>query len=366
MNPKPRPTDTRDPGLEPAASDAVRVIDTQAAAWVQRRDAGLTEVEQIQLRAWLAADPRHGAALAATDSARTPLDWPLHSAAMDEVLAGLEQRARRRHSRRCALAGVASIAAAALLAVSFFLRRTEITPQAAIPRAATLIVVEARTQTLPDGSLVQLKDDAEIGFDFSGTERRVALRRGTVHFSVAKNPARPFIVSAGGVAVRAIGTAFCVEVDSREVAVVVTEGRVAVEQPASTSRSPAGQNASPATPLAELSRGKAIVLPVAHPRQPGAALRALADIEIAQRLAWRIPRLEFTGTPLPEVVAMINRHNTPQFVLADQSLDSVVLSGVMRADKIDALIDMLASDFNVRAERNDGRIVLRHAESTRP
>ncbi len=46
-------------------------------------------------------------------------------------------------------------------------------------------------------------------------------------------------------------------------------------------------------------------------------------------------------------------------------LDDVVLSGVIRADKIDALIDMLASDFNVRAERTEGRILLRRAGSSR-
>ena len=40
----------------------------------------------------------------------------------------------------------------------------------------------------------------------------------------------PFIVNAGGVEVRAVGTAFNVNLQSKSVAVLVTEGKVAVER----------------------------------------------------------------------------------------------------------------------------------------
>ena len=54
--------------------------DLQAAAgWVTKRDAGLNAEERRQLRAWLAADPRHALAFARADQGRTELDWPLHA-----------------------------------------------------------------------------------------------------------------------------------------------------------------------------------------------------------------------------------------------------------------------------------------------
>ena len=55
-------------------------------------------------------------------------------------------------------------------------------------------------------------------------------RSGEAYFTVAKNPGRPFVVAAGGVGVRAVGTAFNVRLDSDAVEVLVTEGRVQVSR----------------------------------------------------------------------------------------------------------------------------------------
>ena len=42
------------------------MIDTAAAAWIARRDAGLTPVEEAELAVWLQRDARHAAAFART------------------------------------------------------------------------------------------------------------------------------------------------------------------------------------------------------------------------------------------------------------------------------------------------------------
>ena len=54
------------------------------------------------------------------------------------------------------------------------------------------------------------------------------LVRGEAHFVVAADASRPFVVSAGAVSVRAVGTEFVVRYSAREIGVLVTEGRVAV------------------------------------------------------------------------------------------------------------------------------------------
>jgi transmembrane sensor len=98
--------------------------------------------------------------------------------------------------------------------------------------------------------------------------------------------------------------------------------------------------------------------------QTATAAPAVAEIsaqEVEDRLAWRIPRLEFSGTPLREVIARVNQHNARQFVIADAALERLALSGVLRADKVDALVAMLESDFGVRAEQQGRTIVLRLA-----
>jgi len=77
----------------------------------------------------------------------------------------------------------------------------------------------------------------------------VRLVRGEAHFTVAKNPARPFIVEAGGVAVRAVGTAFDVRHADGAIEVLVTEGKVHVRAARAARRIQVPAPAPIATPL---------------------------------------------------------------------------------------------------------------------
>jgi ferric-dicitrate binding protein FerR (iron transport regulator) len=80
------------------------------------------------------------------------------------------------------------------------------------------------------------------------------------------------------------------------------------------------------------------------------------------RLAWRVPRLKFAGTPLPEVVAMFNEHavagRDPRLVLAPEAPASAHVSGTLRADDVESLLRLLAGEFGIAAERRGGEIVL--------
>jgi transmembrane sensor len=77
----------------------------------------------------------------------------------------------------------------------------------------------------------------------------------------------------------------------------------------------------------------------------------LSSAEIAQRLAWRVPRLEFTRTPLAEAVPMINQHSTIKLSLADEALGRVLISGLLRVDNIETLFRLLELEHGIKAER---------------
>ena len=82
---------------------------------------------------------------------------------------------------------------------------------------------------LDDGSTLELNAASAVRVQFTAAERRVKLESGEAHFAVAHDTARPFIVSAGGIAVRAVGTAFNVRyATGGDIEVTVTEGKVAV------------------------------------------------------------------------------------------------------------------------------------------
>lgn len=350
-----------DPKTQPIPPHSSRPAALVAAAanWVEKRDHGLTPAERHELQAWLKADRRHAAAFAKADTTRTEFDWPLHAGTVDAVLTGLATRARTRRTRR-KTAAAACVAATLMLTMALGWRTRAFQQSSSEAGRSSLVVLVPQRQTLPDGSVVELKDDAKIQFDFSGASRLVTLARGTAHFQVAKNPARPFVVTAGGVTAHAVGTAFVVELNAQSVSVLVTEGRVAVNKTPAAPVMPLAPSAAPVSDsIAVLDVGKSVSIPIAETTTSLPVVHALPEIEVEEKLSWRIPRLEFSGTPLKEVIKRINRHNRLQFIIADSSLEDLALSGILRADKTDALVKMLESEFQVRAERKNEQIILR-------
>ena len=82
--------------------------------------------------------------------------------------------------------------------------------------------------TLEDGSRVQLDSKSSIKVQYALAERRLTLLKGEAWFGVAPDPARPFVVEAGGGTVTALGTAFDVAVEKSGTRVTVTEHRVTI------------------------------------------------------------------------------------------------------------------------------------------
>src|SRR5690606_20213445 len=137
-----------------------------------------------------------------------------------------------RPRRRSRFIAPALLAAAAAMAVLAALRFRE-APPGRRPEVAAVARVEPDLVHLPDGSRVEIHPGGEIAERFTPGERRVSLLRGEAYFTVAKNPDRPFVVEANGVAVHAVGTAFNVRLPTDEAAVevLVTEGIVHVTPP---------------------------------------------------------------------------------------------------------------------------------------
>lgn len=278
-----------------------------------------------------------------------PLGWPRASGHVDALLAAVAVRERRR--RRHLLA--ASTALVALVCIGVF--TVTRSPRASdSSRAAPRTVVTApERRTLPDGTLVELRPGADLVVNFTAAAagpRRVALRHGEALFHVAKNPARPFVVSAGGSDFRAVGTAFAVNLAPDSVALLVTEGRVAVA-PTATPASAAAE----ATPIVEA--GFRVVISQTAATPP--AIAAVTPAESQTALAWRVPRLEFSSTPLTEVVRLLNEHSGTRLRLASPELGRVEISGALRANNLDPLFQILRTTYRVEAARQpDGAIIL--------
>jgi transmembrane sensor len=359
----------------------------QAAAWKARADAGLAAEEAGELRAWLEADPAHRAALARFDLVWDKFDRPFEAGAADDLLQLLESRSRQRRARRLSALGAVCLVLALGGGVAWHLGYRPATsgamavaePMAAAtgaPRsvgpANALLLLPSR-QVLPDGSVAELKAGAEIAVEFSAALRRVLLRGGEVHFQVAKEADRPFVVAAGGVEARAVGTAFTVQLSSAAVQILVTEGRVAVVAPPAP-RAPTSPVAEPvaAAPEVVLGVGRSVVVGLGPSPSLAPQVTVVPPEEMEERLAWRAPRVEFTRTQLAEAVAVLNGYAASrpasgqagvQFVIEDPAVAAIRVSGLFRIDRTEAFIGLLRSGFGLEAEpRADGRLVLRRTK----
>lgn len=344
------PPDDRPPPLE--------AIEAAAAAWLSLRDRGMAPDETAAFLRWLQQDPRHAEIFADLDRTWQSLDRLAAVPTTTGVARpDADLLAPRPRPRRFSPAW-AAIGAAAVI--------TLILGGAAILRAprhtAETEVGAFRKIDLPDGSVAQLNTDSALDVAFTAGERRVRVARGEVFFSVAKDPARPFLVAAGPIVVRAVGTAFNVRHRPDTVEVLVTHGRVAVTPSAPPAAASSSSPVPPAVP--ELSAGDRAIVPIAAPRANAApalpSIERIAAPAVQRTLAWQERRLEFDAVPLAEVAREFNRYNRRQLVIADAALAGRRFSGAFRADGYDSFVRLLEADFGVTVEHR-GREILLHA-----
>lgn len=335
----PRPRSSSGPDKPERAS-----VDADAADWLVAHDAGLTPERQREFEQWLAADPRHVVVWSEAQRAWARLDR------LPE-LPHLTNVPRIRGRQRSWPAWTA--AAAALLAVGIFLWPQRQPASASAPPG--IVRVAPKVVVFPDGSRAKLNDGSEVTEHFTATERRVRLVRGEAHFSVEKDSVRPFVAEAGGVAVRAVGTAFNVRLDSTAIEVLVTEGRVAVAAEDSAKGTEAGGAKSE---LPGLQAGQRIIMGL-MPEAPPPQITTMSAAEIARSLAWQGLRLRFNELSLDKVAAEFNRHNRTRLVVTESAAD-ILVAGTFRADNVEVFVRFLEEGFRVSAERrSDGTIVLR-------
>jgi len=369
-----------------------------------RRDRGFTDREQTEFQRWLDSDARHPVALARSTQTWSVLDHipaefvPKSSAAAARPSTALPAQEpatiiRPASWRWLALgAGLAAAAAVAILLVrqrtappSSSLASAPVLATASVAAAAVFAAPEdeVRAVTLTDGTAVRLNTGAAISLQFSAHERGITLLRGEAHFEVTKNPARPFVVHAGALRVRAVGTAFNVRLQAASVEVLVTEGRVqlATVAPRGPTANPAGTIA-PVAPVAPATAGEAgmagapsdrhplleagqrAFLPTVatlDPASPAAFVVSQVDAaEMARALAWHPALLRLGGSTLAEVIQEFERRSGQRVILADAELGELRVGGRFRADDLDGFATLLATTLELDVGRAaDGTLVLR-------
>ena len=331
-------------------------IEDEAARWVARLDAeDVTEQTRAEFERWIEADPAHRRAYQAFDVTWLRLD-ELETARREEkadvVRRGMTSR------RRVAIAG-AALAASVLVAVFGGLAVMRHMDGGGARTYATA-VGQNRSVTLDDGSVMELNTNTIVDVDYADERRSILLRKGEAYFTVAKDPRRPFVVTAGDTDVRAVGTAFNVFFERDvEVEVVVTEGVVDVARRGQDGAIPIevgqAEDLAPSTlahHAVRLKAGQALVL-ASH----GMRLETLPEPVIDKDLAWRDGQLIFEGEPLEKVLEELSRYSETRFIIRDDSIRDKRVGGYFRTDDIESLLVVLEDVLSIRVERAGPRVV---------
>lgn len=339
---------TRDPSVEAAAAE-----------WLVRHDQGFTPAQQDDFLQWLAERPAHRESFQRHQRMWREFDalshWrPEHSAAPNPDLLARPRRPR-------VLRWLVPVALAAAAAVALLFGPAFAPAPGAAAESFSLEAEGYRHEMLPDGSTAELNRGAHLVLQFTAAERRIVLVQGEARFTVAKNPARPFVVRAGGVDVRAVGTAFNVKLAGPNLEVLVTEGTVRLAPRAPLEPAPAGAPAAPPV-LAELTAGHRTVIPTAPVVASPPVVVAASAQEIDRLLEWRPRLLDFESTSLVEVVAAFNRRNPTQLVIGDDELRALPIIASIRSDNVEGFVRLLEATMGIRGERGvGGEIVLRNS-----
>jgi len=274
-------------------------MDDLALLWAIRRDEGpLSAEDQRAFEAWLAEDPRRDGALLRAEAALALLD-------RGRALGALAAPESSFPPRRKVLIG--GLAAAAVAATVGMVRFAASPPKEII---ATNLG-EVLRAPLADGSIATVNTDSRLEVTMGGADRQVELSEGEAWFEVAHDKARPFIVAAGDVRVRAVGTAFSVRRHNSGVDVLVTQGTVEVwRTTAPDDRTLVG-------------RGRRTF--IADGANAITAVPAAPEIDRA--LAWRDGGLALEGEPLDFAVAEINRYNQRKIVIDDPAMGRMSIVG---------------------------------------
>jgi transmembrane sensor len=216
-----------------------------------------------------------------------------------------------------------------------------------MPVAAQAVVFSpepVHASLLPDGSRMELAEKTEVAVNYTAQQRTLEMQNGAAYFTVVPNKQRPFVVAAGPVRVRAVGTAFNVRRAGDRVVVTVTKGSVAVSRAD-------GNVAMPDHPVQVAAGGQLVW----DKGQQGAAVTA---VDPAVALAWREGRLEYAGEPLGAVIADINRYSSRPVSIADESVKKLRFTGTVMTDSTEEWLRALPGNFPVRLVERGNALIL--------
>lgn len=188
--------------------------------------------------------------------------------------------------------------------------------------------------TLPDGTNVCLNAGSSLKYpvEFQGNERRIELS-GEAYFEVTKNKKWPFIVSAGELNIKVLGTKFNCSAypNDKLVETALVEGSVELS----------GTN----------GKNKFVMKPgeFAVFSKTGKTIEK-SETNLDKYVAWKSGKLMFRDDPMERVIERLGRWYGVEFQLKDKELLKYTYSATFSTESLDQVLKMLALSAPINFE----------------
>lgn len=192
--------------------------------------------------------------------------------------------------------------------------------------------------TLSDQSEILLSANASLTYDepFQNNERRVILK-GDAFFNVSKNPKMPFVVEAGDIEIRVLGTQFFVEQSAESLTVNVTEGKVLLSYNDTHQIIPAGE-------IYTLDKASN-------------TLTEMVD-NTGITTFWKNRRLVFNLTSMEEVARTVGQAYDTEIVLEGET-QGCSLTVTFENESLEKVLEIISSTLNYELIENQGSFILK-------
>ncbi|WP_418542747.1 FecR family protein [Parabacteroides goldsteinii] len=195
--------------------------------------------------------------------------------------------------------------------------------------------------SLPDGTIVYLNADSKLryGSHFNGKQRQVELT-GEAYFDVAKDAQSPFIVKAGDIQVRALGTSFNVHAypDDENITTYLAEGSVIVSSPDQS---------------LHLSPGEVAVYSLADTR-----MTKKQEEDDRLFIAWMNNEMVFNDEPILNIIKLLERNYNVKFEIKSDKLNSITFTGTLKNASLQSTLYALQFTSSVSYKKKEDVIEL--------
>lgn len=206
------------------------------------------------------------------------------------------------------------------------------------------VAIETGTELfeLPDGTKITLNAGSTVRYSRSEKLNfRKVLLKGEAFFEVSRDTLRPFIIDAGSAQLEVLGTSFNVKAypENQDVEVTVSSGLVAMS-----------------------SKQEVDYQILLNKGNTGIYNKEKEKLDLviegkANALAWKTRILEFTDTPMEELITVLEHTYQSEIILQDPGISEYTITVSFNNQELDAVLKVVARTLDIKIEKEGNKII---------